>query len=347
MPVPSSSALHALTWLVWAAAAAVTVQLAPSPVYVALVVAVAVLVVDSAGTETPLAAAFPALLALGALFALVRVVLTAATTHAGGDALLVLPDATLPRLLGGFDVGGPVETAVLLQATAEGFAVVGIIAAFAAFNAVASHAELVRAAPRAYHEPGLVVTVALAFVPATLSAVVAVREADLARTGGRIVRRGRLVRSLVPLLESGMERAVGLAESMDARGFGRATEASAGGWWAAAALVALGGAFVALVGRSAAVALVLGLIGVLALVVAVRRSSAGAGVTRHRPRHLNATDRGVMVAVLLAPAGVALLGALGDSSLTWTAVEPLRLPAFNPLVALAMAPLALPALLHP
>ena len=41
------------------------------------------------------------------------------------------------------------------------------------------------------------------------------------KAGGRVVRRGRLVRLTVPILESGLERAMALAESMDARGFAR------------------------------------------------------------------------------------------------------------------------------
>ena len=101
---------------------------------------------------------------LGVAFALLRVVLTALTTHGVGEVLFTLPEATLPRLLGGFTVGGTVELPVVLQAAAEGFAVVGVLAVFGAFNAVVSHHELVQATPRAFHEPGLITTVGLAFV---------------------------------------------------------------------------------------------------------------------------------------------------------------------------------------
>ena len=76
--------------------------------------------------------------------------------------------------------------------------------------------------PRAFFELGLVIVVALAFVPSTLAAIHDVRDADRARTGGKVVRRGRLLRQVVPVLELGLERAVTLAESMDSRGFARA-----------------------------------------------------------------------------------------------------------------------------
>lgn len=338
-----------MTWLVWAVAAAASVQLAPSPAYVALVIAIAALVVESHRLDTTLARAFPLLLGLGVGFAVLRVILTVLTTHGGTDTIVTLPEATLPTALGGFTVGGTIEAAVLWQAAAEGLAVVGVLAVFGAFNAVSSHHELLQAAPRAFHEPGLVITVALAFVPSTLAAVTAVREADRCRTGGRVVRRGRLVRLAVPILESGMERAVGLAESMDARGFGRGTPARAeqtAGWLGAASLVALAGALVALVGRAEVLAAVMAGAGAATLVAAVAVASRVARPSRYRVRALTSIDRLVMAVAVAAPIGLGLLGALGDESLRWSAVTPLAWPRFNLLPAACILLLAVPALVR-
>ena len=194
-----TSRFHALAWLIWALAAAISLQLAPNPLYVAVVIGIAALVVQVHGSDGPFARAFPVLLTLGVVFMVIRVALTAATTHTGiGTVLFTTPSFTLPQLLGGFTVGGPVEAEVVLQAAAEGFVVVGVMAVFGAFNAVVSHYELVQSTPRAFYELGLVVTVALAFVPSTIQAIAAVREADRARTGGRVVRRGRLIRQAMP-----------------------------------------------------------------------------------------------------------------------------------------------------
>jgi len=351
----TTSPLHAVTWLLWAVAAAGCVQLAPSPVYVALVTAIAFLVVSAHRLDGTLAKAFPILVTLGVVFAVVRVVLTALTTHtvaagaSSDDVWFTLPQATLPRIMGGFTVGGPIEATVVLQSAAQAFAVVGVLAAFGAFNAVASHHELVQAAPRAFHEPGLIVTVALAFVPSTMAAVTATREADRARTGGRVVRRGRLVRLTVPILESGLERAMALAESMDARGFARLERARSdrvAGWLGLASLLALGASFVALVGRSTGWALVAAGAGVAGLVGAVLVSSRGSRTTRYRPRRATPADVAVGLVVLAAPAGMAVLSALGDDTLVWTAY-PLRFPAvaLGPLLCLAL--LAVPALVPP
>ena len=147
----TTSPLHAVTWLLWAVCAASAIQLAPSPVYVLLVIAVTALVVEAHRIDSTLARAFPLLVATGVCFAVLRVVLTALTTHTSGSSvtiLFTLPQGTLPRILGGFTVGGTIESAVVAQAAAEGLAIIGILAAFGAFNAgrVASRAARCRAA---------------------------------------------------------------------------------------------------------------------------------------------------------------------------------------------------------
>ncbi len=337
---------HAVAWAWWAVAALVVVHLAPNPTYVALTVAIALLVAESHRREGPFAGVFPVLVAVAALFVLVRVALTALTTSTGArDVIATLPALTLPDILGGFTIGGTVHATVVLHAAVEGFIIVGVISVFAAFNAVVSHHELIRSAPRAFHEVGLVVTVSLAFVPATMTAVRDVREADRARTGGRAVRRGRLLRTVVPILESGMERAVHLAESMDARGFahgGPGPHEVRAGWITLGALGALAAAFAALVGRAAGVALALGAIGAALLVLGIRVASAADPRPRHRPRRLAREDLVMLTAVSLAPIGLGVLASVGEPSLRWRVAET-ALPGFDPLVALVIGVLAAPA----
>lgn len=335
---------HAVTWSVWALAAAACIQLAPSPVYAVLVVAIAWLVVSTHGLDLPFARAFGLLVGIAAFFAVFRVVITAATTHGSEDVLFTTPSFRMPELLGGFDVGGAVSAPVVLRALSEGLVIVAIIAVFAAFNAVVSHFELVQTIPRAFYELGLVVVVALAFVPSTIAAIHDVREADRARTGGRVVRRGRLVRQVVPVLERGLEQAVTLAESLDSRGFahGGATSRERGaGWTGLGALVALGAAFVALVARERTVALVFAGIGLLGMVLAIRFASVATRRVRYRPRYVRAADRACIVGILVAPALLGILALTGERSLTWTP-SPLTWPALHVLPVLALIPLLLP-----
>lgn len=344
-----TSRFHSLTWLAWALAAVTCLQLAPNVLYVGLLMLVTVLVVEVHGRATPLARAFPAFLALGALLGLVRVALTVLTTHGIGRELVTWPAFTLPRLLGGFTVGGTIEFEVLLQALSESVVIVATIAVFGAWNSVVSHAEVLQSAPRAFHEPGLIVSVALAFVPSTMTALRTTREADRARTGGVVVRRGRLVRLIVPVLERGMERAVALAESMDSRGLGHLppgpTERGAA-VCGLGALLALAAAFVSLVGRAHATATALVAAGGGFTVLAVALASRASRRERYRPRRMRAADWAMVVAVAVAPLTIALLAWSGADSLTWESWR-LEAPEFDPLVAVALLALAVPAALPP
>ncbi len=333
-------------WLAWVLAAAASVQLAPNPLYVTVVVAVAALVVEGHARQGPLASVFPLLVGAGIAFALFRLVLTLLTTHGTGRVLFRVPQATLPTLLGGFTVGGTIEAPVLARGLSEGWALVGILAAFGAFNAVVSHYDLVRSAPRAFYEVGLAVTVALAFVPSTLAAVAAVREADAARTGGVVVRRGRLLRQVLPILETGMERAVALAESMDSRGFGHQSPSrhdAVSSWLSLLGLLALGACMVGLVAGSPGVALGFAGAGAGALVTAVVVGSRGRQRVSYRPRRVRPVDWWPAAVAWLAPLTLAVLSVRDDPSLVWPGPQ-LALPGLNLIALGALVLLAAPAL---
>jgi energy-coupling factor transport system permease protein len=154
---------------------------------------------------------------------------------------------------------------------------------------------------------------------------------------------------VVPILETGLERAVRLAESMDSRGFGRGRATASerlSGWFGFASLLALGGAFVALVGHARLAAVLLGVLGAIGLAVAVLVASKQTTRARYRPRRLTGPDRALIAAALAAPAFLALLTVLGDESLSWGA-SPLRWPAFHLLPALAIGLLLAPLMRRP
>jgi energy-coupling factor transport system permease protein len=145
-----------------------------------------------------------------------------------------------------------------------------------------------------------------------------------------------------------MERAVTLAESMDARGFARAGAGPRdhiAGWLGVGSLLALGGAFVALVGESHSVAAVLGLAGVVGLGAAVLLASSGAQRARYRPRRMIAVDWFAALATIAAPVAMAVCSIAGDASLFWY-TSPLRWPTLDVLPALALLPLLVPVMLR-
>lgn len=339
-----AGALHAVTWLIWALSAAISVELAPSPAYVVIVIAAAGVVVVAHGTGTALARAFPLFLAVGGGFAALRVFLTGLTTHTDGSVLVTLPDVRLPVLLGGFTVGGTVHAEVVLGAAAESLVVVGVMAVFGAFNAVVVHYQLVQAAPRAFYESGLVLTVSLAFVPSIIGTIQRVREADRARLGGARPPRRRAFALVVPVLEASLERAVALAESMDSRGFGRAGAgryARAGVGLALAGLLLTGAAFVALVAGQPGWAAATAAPGVLGVMAGIAVTSAGDRRPRYRRRPLAGTDLVVMGLSLAAPAILGVLAARGGAALSWSAGA--GWPAVTPPAVIALLLLAAPA----
>ena len=158
-------------------------------------------------------------------------------------------------------------------------------------------------------------------------------------------RRGRLVRLVVPVLELGLERSVNLAESMDARGFGRGRPGPrqvVSGWLGLAGVIGLCGAMVALVGRASAVALLCLLAGSALLVAALVLAGSDERVTRYRVRSLTGTDLGVLAVVAVAPIGLALCRALDDESLRWVVGLSPAVPEFRLLPAALLLLLAAP-----
>ncbi|MGH2636670.1 MAG: energy-coupling factor transporter transmembrane component T, partial [Actinomycetota bacterium] len=117
-------------------------------------------------------------------------------------------------------VFGPVTLERLAYAALEGLRLAMILVVFGAFNAVADPFGVLRLAPRRMHEPALAAALALSIAPRTVAAVGRVREAQAMR-GIRVHGARSLPALAVPVLETGMEDAMVLAESMDARGHGR------------------------------------------------------------------------------------------------------------------------------
>lgn len=343
-PAGRDDGLHALVWVVWVLAGAAALQVAPSPPVVIVAVAVAGLVVVAHGQPGPLRRALPVLVGVAAVFVALRVVLTGLTTQSSEAVLIDLPSAELPGLLGGFTVGGAVSSQAVLTAITEGVAIIGIIGVFAAFNSVVRHVDLIRIVPRAFHEVGLIVTVALAFVPALVTSIGAVRDAEAARTGGAGRRRGRVRRTVVPVLEGALDRALVLSETLDSRGFGHGGTTRVERRAAVLAVLAVitgVAAFGALIGRAGGVAAGLGGSAALLLAVAVVTASRGARRPRYRPRRLHPRDLAVAGCALAVPLALVALRAAGSPGLVWLpSVDPL--PVVDPLALATLAGLAAP-----
>lgn len=185
--------MHPGAWLVWTLSASLVAISTTNPFYLLPLFAASLLVYATKRRPSPAASAFR----IFVLFGLIAL---------GTRTLLV--------------VFGPVTKETIAAGALEGLRLAVLLAIYGALNSVADPYRLLRLAPRRFHEPALAAALALSIAPRTVEAVGRVREAQRLR-GIRIARWRSLPALAVPVLETGMEEAVTLAESMDARGHGR------------------------------------------------------------------------------------------------------------------------------
>lgn len=113
----------------------------------------------------------------------------------------------------------PLSWSGVAYAGLEGLRLGTLLVLFGTFNSVTDPFRVLRLAPRRWHEPALAAALALSIAPRTMEAAAKVRESQ--RLRGIEVKSWRTLPALaVPVLATGMEDAVTLAESMDARGHG-------------------------------------------------------------------------------------------------------------------------------
>ena len=187
--------MHPAAWIVWSLGAAIATMTTTNPFYLAIVFASAWIVHAAHHRTGPEAKSFRIFLIVGA------------ATVATRSLLVFL---------------GPVTPGSIATGFFEGLRLAVLLGVFGAFNSVADPYGVLKLAPRRFHEAALASALALSIAPRTIASAVRVREAQRMR-GIRVGAWRALPALAVPVLETGMEEAVVLAESMDARGHGRGT----------------------------------------------------------------------------------------------------------------------------
>lgn len=202
-------------WLLWALTVLVTASSARNPLYAAVLLLIAMVVGTTCATDDGRRAPLSPL-----QFGLIAIPLSALfnslTVHFGDTVLFSIPD-WLPLL------GGAVTLEAIVFGAVNGLALTVIFSSFAIFNAVTPVRDLIKLTPRAFHEAGVVLSIALTFVPQTARSLQRIRDAQAVR--GHQVRGLRdWLPIVMPLLTSGLERSMGLAEAMVARGYGAVSD---------------------------------------------------------------------------------------------------------------------------
>jgi energy-coupling factor transport system permease protein len=275
---------------------------------------------------------------LAAAILVISALYSAAFVHAGDTILFRLPPWPL--------IGGPWTAEAVAAGLTNGLVLLSVMAVFLALNSVVTSSDLIRLAPSSLRDLGLVLLIAVNYVPETRRQLALIRDAQAIR-GHRLrgLRDWRPV--VIPLLEGGLERAMRLAEAMVARGFGApdgvARSARQRLALAASVLLATAGWLLLLVGHKAGwLAVVAGL---AALAAVAWRSGRRRRRTIYGPQRFTWHD----VLTLLASA-LPILVILGtgqnapEGSLVYNPFPRLAWPPFDAAHGLALAGLALPAL---
>jgi energy-coupling factor transport system permease protein len=336
---------HHGTWIVWLVAAAVPAFTLRNPLYLVLQLGAAWIVYAVLGRTSPTGSSWGSFVKLGVFLFALTIPFNALSIHVGRIVLFRLPQ-NLPI------VGGAITLESIIAGAVSGLALLTILVVFAAFNAVVDHYQLLRATPAFLFQAGVVVSVAITFVPQMVLSARQIREAQRIR-GHRFRGLRDLLPLILPLLASGLERAIQLAEAMEARGFASAVTPVSGRQATfnqlrslAALLCLLAGLFVMAYADSSLVGWALVAAGSTGLLVAFWLQGRRVQRSRYRRETWSARDLAVIAASLAIVAVVLGARQLAPETLAYTPYPPYPLlPPFNPLVGAALLLLALPAAL--
>jgi energy-coupling factor transport system permease protein len=234
-------------------------------------------------------------------------------------------------------LGGPITAEALFYGALNGLALTTLFGAFAVVNRMLPLRAIIHLIPRTYYPVAVVAAIAITFVPVTLQQWQQIREAQAVR-GHRLRGTRSWLALWLPLLTSGMERALQLAEAMTARGFagGAVSHSPAQQGALVGGLVAvLGGLLLYTVWGQVVVGLLL-MVGGAALVLGLLRAVGRQHPhTRYRPMAWRPQDW-VVVAGALVTALAFLLPIPGRETIFYTSYPALMPPSLALTLGVAM-----------
>ncbi len=337
---------HTWAWIAWLVAAAMPAFSVRNPLYLVLVLGAAWIVYAALGRTSPIGSSWGAFVRIGVFFLALAIPFTAFANHMGRIVLFHLP-ANWPI------VGGPITLESTIAGAVNGLALLTILMTFAAFNAGVDHYQLLRAIPSFLFQAGVVLSIAITFVPQMVLSAREIREAQ--RIRGHHFRGLRdLLPLILPLLANSLERAIQLAETMEARGFGSAILPIS----QQRAMLTQLGMLAALLGLLAGMCIVAYwperrtwgwiLAGLAAggMLIVFWLQAKRVQRTRYRRSKWTGRDTAVVLASAVVVTTIVISRLIDPEMLTYTPYPPYPLlPLFQPLVGAVLLLLALPALL--
>ena len=339
---------HTWSWVAWLIAGAVPAFGLRNPLYLVLVLAAAWIVYATLGRTSPVGSSWGSFVKLGLFLFLFTIPFNALSIHIGQIVLFRLP-RSWPI------IGGPITLEAVIAGVVSGLALLTILVVFAAFNAVVDHYQLLRATPAFLLQAGVIVSIAITFVPQMVLNAKEIREAQRIR-GHRFRGIRDLLPLVMPLLANSLERAIQLAETMEARGFGSAATPFSRRQILlsqtailAALLALLVGLFVVAYFPAQSVwGWLLAGLGVSGLAVVFWLQGRNVHRSRYRRPQWHSRDTLLVAASVIVVTVVLVARLTVPETLFYSPYPPAPLlPPFNPIVGGALLFLALPALLAP
>lgn len=329
----------ARAWLIWALTTLLTASYNRNPLYSILLLLVTAWVYAICAVEREKRSASLAPLRFAPVTVSLAALFNVLASSAGATVLLYVPD-WMPL------VGSAVTLEALVFGVINGLNLTVIFSSFAVFNRALTTRKLLQLTPRAFHESGVVLSVALTFVPQTIQNLKRIREAQAIR-GHRVQGIRDWVPILTPLLVGALERALALAESMVARGYAAVSARSSlrtEGLLALSLLILLGG-WLAYIFAFAAqwLAITALLLGLVLLGTALWRKGRTVHHTVYHAQRWSWHNTLVVIGAL--PLLILLL--TQRTVFTYNPYPALTWPPFDPLTGLSIMGLLLPALFIP
>jgi len=207
-----------LAWLIWFVGVFIVPVVSRNPLYLSLALVVVLVVYLSLPRESGSARAWRLFALVGSTLAVLSIGFNVLTVHVGDRIITTLPDG-LPI------VGGKLTWNAFVYGTLSALAIATLLLAAATFNTAVRQGDIIRLVPGSFAGLGIAGSIAMTMVPQTIAAGRDIYDAQ--RSRGHRFRGLRDAGSLiVPLLGSGLERAVTLSEALEARGYGASVSAS-------------------------------------------------------------------------------------------------------------------------
>lgn len=333
--------IHSLAWLSWLVAVLLALSVLHNPLHLVLVL-LCILVVHSSQrltqglvlpyTQHPLRL----IVTLTVLAALMN----ALSSHFGQTVVLGIPDS-IPLL------GGPITLEALVFGALSGMTLAGMILAFGIVQRALPTSMLISLIPRAFYPLAIVSAIAISFIPTTLQQAAQIREAQQIR-GAQFRRLRDWLPLLIPLLISGLESAIQLAESIAARGFASTDRKSHMRGLrltlVAGLLLVLSGWLLVLVWGLPQVGQWLMLLGSGILLVLLGYVGRQLPHSRYREQHWRRIDNAILIGVAVTLMALVFpWPGIDRSVLGYYPYPQLRLPPFDPVLGFASLGLLWPA----